>query len=131
VPGSANSGGIFDYDLKKDRLEEVNRLLEDPAIWSDAPNAQALGREKKSLDDVVLVIDEVASGLADAAELFTIASDEADDETLLAVDRDAASIQEVVESLEFRRMFSNPADPDPCFLEIQAGAGGTEAQDWA
>ena len=131
VPGSANFGGIFDYDLKKDRLEEVNRLLEDPGIWNDAQNAQALGREKKTLDDVVLVIDDVASGLADAAELFAIARDEADDDTLLAVDRDAAAIQEMVESLEFRRMFSNPADPGPCFLEIQSGAGGTEAQDWA
>ncbi|MCO5119468.1 MAG: peptide chain release factor 2 [Burkholderiaceae bacterium] len=121
----------LDYDLKKDRLEEVNRLLEDPGVWNDAQNAQALGREKKSLDDVVLVIDEVTSGLADAAELFAIARDEADDDTLLAVDRDAAAIETVVESLEFRRMFSNPADAGPCFLEIQAGAGGTEAQDWA
>jgi peptide chain release factor 2 len=73
----------------------------------------------------------VTSGLADAAELFAIARDEADDDTLLAVDRDAAAIETVVESLEFRRMFSNPADAGPCFLEIQAGAGGTEAQDWA
>ncbi len=60
-----------------------------------------------------------------------MARDEGDDETLLAVDRDASAIEERVESLEFRRMFSNPADAGPCFLEIQAGAGGTEAQDWA
>src|SRR5690606_24244989 len=107
VPGSANFEGIFDYDLKKDRLEEVNRLLEDPEVWNDAQNAQALGREKKSLDDVVLVIDEVASGLADATELFGIARDESDDDTLLAVDQDAGAIETVVETLEFRRMFSN------------------------
>lgn len=131
APGSASFGGIFDYDLKKDRLEEVNRLLEDPNVWQDAANAQSLGREKKSLDDVVLVIDKVESDLRDAGELFDIARDEGDEETLLAVDRDANAIEEVVETLEFRRMFSNPADPGPCFLEIQAGAGGTEAQDWA
>jgi peptide chain release factor 2 len=60
-----------------------------------------------------------------------MARGENDDDTLLAVEADAAEIDKRVAALEFRRMFSNPADPNNCFLDIQAGAGGTEAQDWA
>jgi len=76
-------------------------------------------------------IAEIEAGLGDAGELFEIARDEGDDDTLIAVEADAAMLRERVEALEFRRMFANPADPNPCFMEIQAGAGGTEAQDWA
>jgi peptide chain release factor 2 len=76
-------------------------------------------------------IAELDSGLADARELFAIARDEGDDDTLISVESDVAALREQVEGLEFRRMFANPADPNPCFMEIQAGAGGTEAQDWA
>ena len=73
----------------------------------------------------------IEGGLGDAGELFAIARDEADDDTLEAVEGDVAALRVRVEELEFRRMFANPADPNPCFMEIQAGAGGTEAQDWA
>ena len=71
------------------------------------------------------------AALADAGELFEIASAEDDDSTLLAVEADARAVEQRVADLEFRRMFANPADPNNCFVEIQAGAGGTEAQDWA
>jgi peptide chain release factor 2 len=83
------------------------------------------------LESVVLRITELDAGLADADELFGIAREEADEATLEAVESDVAGLQQQVEALEFRRMFANPADPNPCFMEIQAGAGGTEAQDWA
>jgi peptide chain release factor 2 len=69
--------------------------------------------------------------IADARELFELAAADGDDATLLAIDKDADAFQQRIEALEFRRMFSNPADPLNCFLDIQAGAGGTEAQDWA
>ncbi len=69
--------------------------------------------------------------IADARELFELAAADGDDATLLAIDKDADTFQQRIEALEFRRMFSNPADPLNCFLDIQAGAGGTEAQDWA
>jgi peptide chain release factor 2 len=129
VPPS--SGGFFDYPVKKDRLEEVTRLSEAPDFWNDATRAQELGRERKSLEDVVLVLDRVTSSLKDAAELFEMAREENDDETLAAVQADIADIEQDVSTLEFRRMFNNPADPSSCFLDIQAGAGGTEACDWA
>jgi peptide chain release factor 2 len=73
----------------------------------------------------------VADGLRDSSELFELAKADNDDETLNAVAVDAANIEKTVADLEFRRMFAKPADPLNCFLDIQAGAGGTEAQDWA
>ncbi|MFC5302998.1 peptide chain release factor 2 [Azospira restricta] len=121
----------LDYDHKRERLTLLNKELEDPKVWDDAKRAQEMGREKKSLEDVVLVLEEVDAGLSDCRELFDMGKDEGDDDTLLAVEADAGEIEEKVAALEFRRMFSNPQDPNPCFLEIQAGAGGTEAQDWA
>ncbi|MHB1214669.1 MAG: peptide chain release factor 2 [Thiobacillus sp.] len=123
--------GFLNYAVKKDRLEEVARLSEAPDFWNDAEKAQELGRERKSLEDVVLVLDRVNSGLKDAAELFEMAREEDDDDTLAAVQADIASLERDVSKLEFRRMFNNPADPNNCFIDIQAGAGGTEACDWA
>lgn len=100
-------------------------------MWNDPQKAQDLGREKKQLDHIVGSIVTLDSGLADAVELVGIAKAEDDDDTLVAVEGDTTTLREQVEALEFRRMFANPADPSNCFLEIQSGAGGTEAQDWA
>jgi len=80
---------------------------------------------------VVAAIEEIGGGLVDAEELFAMAREEADESTVAAVETDVARLRERIEGLEFRRMFANPADPNNCFIEIQAGAGGTEAQDWA
>jgi peptide chain release factor 2 len=109
----------------------VSRLAEAPDFWNDPEKAQVLGRERKSLEDVVLVLDRVTAGLADATDLFDMARGENDDDTLVAVRDDLDGIEADIAALEFRRMFSNPADPNNCFLDIQAGAGGTEACDWA
>ncbi|CAB3853659.1 Peptide chain release factor RF2 [Achromobacter mucicolens] len=124
-------GGIFDYDAKAERLQVVNAELEDPAVWNDPKHAQDLGREKKSLEDVVETLTSLGAGVADSQELFEMAAADDDGDTLEAIELDADAFQEKLEALEFRRMFSNPADPLNCFLDIQAGAGGTEAQDWA
>ena len=124
-------GGIFDFDVKRTRLEEVTRELEAPDVWNNPKTAQDLGREKKSIENVVNRILEIESNLNDATELCEIAVSESDEDTFIAVESDTDALRLQVESLEFRRMFSNPADPSNCFLEIQSGAGGTEAQDWA
>ena len=124
-------GGIFDYPAKADRLRTVNAALEDPAVWNDPQKAQKLGKEKKRLDDVVLVLDDLARNLADNAELYEMSREEGDEAALLAIADDVQRLQGTVEQLEFRRMFNQPADPSNCFIDIQAGAGGTEAQDWA
>jgi peptide chain release factor 2 len=90
-----------------------------------------LGREKKSLEVVVLTLEQLASALKDASELYEMARAEDDDGTILAIEADAAGLEQQVAALEFRRMFSNPMDPNNCFVEFQSGSGGTEAQDWA
>ncbi len=129
--GPLNSGGIFDWDEKSRRLSEVNAALEDPTVWNDPKNAQALGREKKSLEAVVETIASLERNLADNGELYELSKADEDLDGLAVIEAESVTLAEQVEGLEFRRMFNNPADPMPCFLDIQAGAGGTEACDWA
>jgi peptide chain release factor 2 len=131
-PRAPNSfGGIFDYDRKALRLNEVNAALENPAVWNDPKRAQELGREKKSLETVVETINHLAQNLKDNLELFEMSKEEGDLDGLQAISDETEKLREVVEQLEFRRMFANQADPLNCFIDIQAGAGGTEACDWA
>ncbi|HVE49774.1 MAG TPA: peptide chain release factor 2 [Casimicrobiaceae bacterium] len=120
----------LDFDVKSVRLTEVERELEDPQIWDAPERAQALGKEKKTLDAVVGSLASIQSALNDSAELFDLARAEDDDATLIAVRDDVARIEKDVAELEFRRMFHHPMDPNNCFVDIQAGSGGTEAQDW-
>lgn len=107
----------------------MNAALEQPDVWNDPKRAQDLGKEKRMLENVVIVLDEITRELSDNSELFELSED--DDDAMLSIEADANKVQEKVEQLEFRRMFDNPADPMNCFLDIQAGAGGTEACDWA
>jgi peptide chain release factor 2 len=79
----------------------------------------------------VATLGRVSGGLGDARELFDLARTENDDATLSGISVDLGKLESEVAALEFRRMFSNPLDPNNCFMDIQAGAGGTEAQDWA
>jgi len=83
------------------------------------------------LDGVVLTLTRLASELSDNSELYAMGKDEGDVESLVHIETETVKIAAEVEKLEFRRMFNNPADPMNCFLDIQAGAGGTEACDWA
>ena len=128
---STSSGGFFDFDAKSARLAEVNRLVEDPELWNDPKRAQEIGKEKKSLETVVDAISQLTSQIGESLELLEMAREESDDATLVAVEEDSQALERHVADLEFRRMFSNPADPSNCFMDIQAGAGGTEACDWA
>lgn len=124
-------GGIFDFDTKKERLVEVTRELEDPAVWNDPERAQALGKERASLELVVDTIQDLNSGLLDAQELLDIAVDEQDAETATEVQAELEQRAKQLETLEFRRMFSGEMDANNAYLDIQSGSGGTEAQDWA
>jgi peptide chain release factor 2 len=124
-------GGIFDFDAKSERLTVVAKGLEDPKIWSDQKRAQELGREKKQLETVVGTLVGIDHDLKDTGELFELARSEGDDDTLRALQSDVQGLEKVVAEMEFRRMFHNPMDPNACFIDIQAGSGGTEAQDWA
>ena len=110
---------------------EVARALEDPKVWDDARKAQDLGKERRALEETLGTLESIDTGLKDSGELFTLARGESDDATLVGVESDVGGIARLVEGLEFRRMFSHPMDPNNCFLDINAGQGGTEAQDWA
>ncbi len=125
------SGGFFDYDVKRERLEEVERELENPDIWNDPARAQALGRERSLLDKTVNGIRSLTEGLAGAGELLDLAEAEDDEDTAQAVVDDVERHAGEVDKLEFQRMFSGEMDATNAFVDIQAGAGGTEAQDWA
>jgi peptide chain release factor 2 len=127
----SSSGGIFDYERKSLRLKEVDAALENPAIWNEPKRAQEMGREKKALETVVGTIDHLEGNLADNTELYELSKADGDTAGLQAIEAEASGLREKVEDLEFRRMFDNPADPLNCFVDIQAGAGGTEACDWA
>jgi peptide chain release factor 2 len=126
-----NYGGFFDFDTKQIRLNELTRLLEDPAIWNDSKRTQEIGREKKLLEDTVVTLESLKHQLNDAQELFQIARDEADDAALESIAVDISNVGKVIADLEFRCMFSDPMDPNNCYVDIQSGSGGTEAQDWA
>jgi peptide chain release factor 2 len=112
-------------------LNEVNAALENPNVWNEPKRAQELGREKRELDNVVETINHLTSNLADNTELFEMAKGDNDFDSILTIEAEAKKLEETVAKLEFRRMFNNPADPSNCFIDIQAGAGGTEACDWA
>lgn len=129
--GSKRLGGIFDYDEKSERLQEVSLELENPDIWSMREEAQALGQERSELESVVHVLDELHSNLADFNELFEVALNEGDDESLKEIQSELTACAASVEKLEFRRMFSGEMDGQPAYVDIQSGSGGTEAQDWA
>ena len=117
--------------MKASKLEEVNLALEDPSVWDNAERAQELGKEKRQLEDIVVTLQNIDQQSKDLKDLFELAEAEDDDDTFVAVEEDLGGLEASVSKLEFRRMFSNPMDPNACFIEIQAGAGGTEAQDWA
>jgi peptide chain release factor 2 len=124
-------GGFFEYDQKKERLEEVGRELEDPAVWSNQERAQELGRERARLAAAVEEIDRASKGIADAAELLGLAESENDEAAARDIESEAVPLEADVRRLELKRMFNNEMDSHSAFLDIQAGAGGTEAQDWA
>ncbi|MDF3981770.1 peptide chain release factor 2 [Luteibacter sp. PPL201] len=123
--------GYLDYPVKKERLEEVNRELESPTVWDDPKRAQDLGRERAQLDNIVSGIDAMTASLDDSKELLDMAAADGDEDTVRSVAEDVAKAESTVGKMEFQRMFSGKLDSAAAFVDIQAGAGGTEAQDWA
>ncbi len=124
-------GGIFDFDVKNERLVEVLRELEDPKIWDNPDVAQALGKERGQLEAIVDTINELNNGLTDSADILELAVEENDEETIGSIVADLVAFSAKVADLEFKRMFSKEMDANNAFLDIQSGSGGTEAQDWA
>jgi peptide chain release factor 2 len=128
---SPSSGGIFDWDSALVRLDELNSLAEDPKLWEDAARAQKIMRERTRLGAAVATQKAMEQALADALALAELAEAEADEATLGEIRRDLERLREKVRRLQLEGMLSGETDGNDCFLEINAGAGGTESQDWA
>ncbi|HEX9626419.1 MAG TPA: peptide chain release factor 2 [Acidiferrobacterales bacterium] len=128
---AATLRGYLDYDAKRERLAEVSRELEQPNVWDKPERAQELGRERARLEQVVGTFATLDTGIAEADELLRLA--EAEDDTALvdSVVKDLGGLEQRLAGLEFQRMFGGEMDAAAAFLDIQAGSGGTEAQDWA
>ena len=125
------SGGIFDYDTKAERLEEVLRQMEDPSIWEDPKAAQQLGKEKSVLEKIVNVLSGLSTSVSDCLEMLELASQENDQDLVDEILKDLDALEADLAVLEFQRMFSGPMDANNAFIDIQSGSGGTEAQDCA
>ena len=124
-------GGIFDFEEKRERLQEVELELADGEVWNDPDRAQQLGKERASLEQIVGLLSTLGDSLNDLGELAEMASEENDQTALDEVSTELQSLEGQLATLEFRRMFQGELDGANCYLEIQAGSGGTEAQDWA
>ncbi len=107
------------------------RELEDSTIWNDPARAQSMAKEKGELENSVGVLERLAYQLDDAETMLELAVEADDEDVLKDVQTELDLAETDMAKLEFRRMFSNPMDPNNCFLDIQSGSGGTEAQDWA
>ena len=112
-------------------MAEVVRELEDPAVWNQPEKAQELGRERARLEEIVLLLQRMGDSLNDARDLLEMAAEEDDNETVESVEADLQELEAQIAKLEFRRMFSGEMDAKNAYVDIQAGSGGTEAQDWA
>ena len=112
-------------------MEEVEQELEAPNVWNNPQKAQELGKEKAHLDKIVKTIVDLESSLEEVKEILEMAEMEADNELVDEVEIELNRLEKALDDLEFQRMFSGELDANNCYLEIQSGSGGTEAQDWA
>ena len=124
------SGGIFDFAAKLERLEEVNAELEQPDVWNTPDKAQALGKERSALETVVNTIKKLDQGLEDVDSLLELAIEGEDEQTFNEAVAELDELEQHLAKLEFQRMFSGQHDAADCYIDLQAGSGGTEAQDW-
>ena len=125
------SGGIFDLDGKESRLQKVLEALNDPTIWEDLNKSQELNKERSKLEKTINQISLIEQRIQDCEVLLELSISEKDEEILDELSSEIDICEEVVTQLEQQRMFSGEMDSSGAFLDIQAGSGGTEAQDWA
>ena len=113
------------------RLEELNALAEDPELWNDAAKAQALMKERTKLDGLIKEIDDLVTDLADNLELIEMGEAEGDDDIIKEAEASLIAARNRAGKAELQTLLSGEADANNCYFEVHAGAGGTEAQDWA
>ncbi|MFH4416043.1 MAG: peptide chain release factor 2 [Neisseriaceae bacterium] len=123
--------GYLDYEAKQHRLEELNLLLEEPSTWEKIDQAQKFSKEKKQLENIVYSVDFILEQNEDSRLLLEMAIEEGDVASIEEVAHMLKEVEVKLADLEFKKMFNQPADEKNCFIDIVAGAGGTEAEDWA
>ena len=128
---STRSGGIFDLDRKRSRIALIERDAGQPDFWNDNARAQGLLKEKSGLEASVQGFERVIRALDDARTLHELATEAADEPTRLEAEASLDAVEHDVERLELQRMLSGENDHANAYMEINAGAGGTESMDWA
>ena len=128
---SANCGGIFDYEQRKETLEELDAQTAEPGFWDDAEKAQAVVREQATIKKLLETIDGAASSFDDGRELYEMAREESDDDSIIEAWQQLQAAEQQIGRLEFRRMLSGDHDPRNAIISLNAGAGGVDSQDWA
>lgn len=129
--GLSSSGGIFDWDQSHKRLQELENEVQDPTLWDDPGQAQKIMRERDQLSHAIDPIKKIEKDLSETLELLELGSTEEDQEIIEAAEADIESIHKKIQRLRLESLLSGEADANDCFVEVHAGAGGTEAQDWA
>ena len=134
MPSASRSnacGGTFDYDAACARLGELNGIAEAPAFWNDPARAQTVMRERTRLENRIARIDEVGRELSDTVELLDLGEAEEDAGVIAEAEAALTALHKRAARAELEALLSGEADGNDCYLEVHAGAGGTEAQDWA
>jgi peptide chain release factor 2 len=124
-------GGIFDWDTAESRLSELNNRAEDPTLWSNGTKAQKLMRERTALEKAISGYRELERELDDATTLIELGEAEADEATVQEGEVALRKLQDLGHKREVEALLSGEADSFDTYLEVHAGAGGTESQDWA
>lgn len=125
------SGGIFDWDQAHQRLRDLEKEVQNPTLWDDPEHAQKIMRERDKLTHGIEPVQKIDKDLEDALELLALGSAEEDQELITAAEADIEILHRKIQRLRLVSLLSGEADGNDCFIEIHAGAGGTEAQDWA
>jgi peptide chain release factor 2 len=127
---SRSSGGIFDWDRAQVRLKGLNAAAEDPGLWENPQRAQKLLRERQHLENALAAYSSLDGRLNDAVGLIELGEEEKDAEVVLEAEASLAALRAEVQRREVEALLSGEADANDTFLEVHAGAGGTESQDW-
>ncbi|MDQ6982956.1 MAG: peptide chain release factor 2 [Mariprofundus sp.] len=123
--------GHFDVDAKEEDLRELNARIEDPSLWDDQAEAQKLMQERARVEKVLKEYKQAMSDLDDASTLFEMGIEEGDHDSQVEAVEVLDSVRPQLEGLELAQMLGGETDMESAFLDINAGSGGTEAQDWA
>ncbi|MEM8985649.1 MAG: peptide chain release factor 2 [Pseudomonadota bacterium] len=121
----------LDWDTAQDRLKDLNERAEDPGLWNNPEEAQKLMQERTRLDEAIAAVTQFESELEDTIEIAEMAEEEGDDDLIAEAQTTLTALRDKAARAELEALLSGEADANDAFVEIHAGAGGTESQDWA